>query len=133
MPAPVIPSSRTPGRLAGFGLLALSLIPLAAASRLSEATRPLVLCGLKALTGLPCPLCGGIRATAALARGAPLEAFLWNPAAVLLHAGFLLTGLLVASGKKPPSWLQEGGSPAFFRGALLLLLMNWIYLVAAGR
>lgn len=119
--------------MAGLGLLALSAVPLALLARLgAESSRPFVFCAMKALSGLPCPFCGGIRATAALARGAPLEALFWNPAAVLLHAGLLLTGVLVATGRTPP-WLRAGRSETVFRGALVVLSANWVWLVVTGR
>ena len=77
------------GRHQGFALLALSAISLGVSVLLRELAGDVTLCGVKALSGLPCPFCGGVRATAALGRGALVEAFGWNPALTLLHAGMV--------------------------------------------
>ena len=46
----------------------------------------LPLCGFRHVTGLPCPLCGGTRACAALANGNFLEAWQFNPGLMALLA-----------------------------------------------
>ena len=92
----------------------------------------MTLCGFKAFVGLPCPLCGGVRATAALGRGAFAEAVAWNPAVVLLHAGMLGSGLALVLDREPP-WLAPGRQGWVFRAAAVTLLVNWVYLVGAGR
>lgn len=54
------------------------------------------LCAFKHLTGMPCPLCGGVRVCAALARGDVSSAWLLNPgllpvlAVAALHGGLVL-------------------------------------------
>lgn len=120
------------GRHQGLALLALSAISLGAAVLLRDLAPDVNLCGVKALSGLPCPFCGGVRATAALGRGALAEAFVWNPAIVLLHAGLLVSGLALVAGRTPP-WLAPGRPGWVFRAAAVTLLANWVYLVAAGR
>jgi hypothetical protein len=67
---------------------ALPLVALAAAPRII-ALGELPLCAFKHLSGLPCPLCGGLRACAALAQGDVA-------AALAVNAG-LLPLLLVAA------------------------------------
>lgn len=69
-------------RLAGaavFGLAAASLAFVA----LWRPSGPNA-CAFHALTGLWCPLCGGIRATHALLNGNIVEALHWNSVAVVL-------------------------------------------------
>lgn len=69
-------------RLAGaavFGLAAASLAFVA----LWRPSGPNT-CAFHALTGLWCPLCGGIRATHALLNGNIVEALHWNSVAVVL-------------------------------------------------
>ena len=56
-------------------------------------------CGLRALTGMPCPLCGGTHACAALVQGDWAAAWAANPGAlVLLLWLVLLAGQAVVEG-----------------------------------
>lgn len=116
----------------GIALLALSAISLGAAFLLRDLAPDVTLCGVKTLTGLPCPFCGGVRATAALGAGALGEAFAWNPAVTVLHAGMLGSGAALIFGGAPP-WLTPGRQRFWFRAALVVLLVNWLYLIAVGR
>lgn len=120
------------GRHQGLALLALSLISLGAAALLRDLAPDVTLCGVKALSGLPCPFCGGVRATAALGRGSLLEAFAWNPAVTLLHAGMLTSGAALILGRTP-AWLTPGRQRFVFRAAVVILLANWLYLIGVGR
>ena len=116
----------------GLALLALSLVSLGAAALLRDLAPDVTLCGVKTLTGLPCPFCGGVRATAALGQGSLPEAFAWNPAVVLLHAGMLTSGAALVLGRTPP-WLTPERQRLVFRGLVVILIANWVYLVAVGR
>ncbi len=116
----------------GLALLALSLVSLGAAALLRDLAPDVTLCGVKALSGLPCPFCGGVRATAALGQGSLPEAFAWNPAVVLLHAGMLTSGAALVLGRMPP-WLTPERQRLVFRGLVVILIANWLYLVAVGR
>ena len=116
----------------GFALLALSALSLGVAVLLGNVLSGVPLCGVKALSGLPCPFCGGVRATAALAGGSPVEAFAWNPAVTLLHAGMFASGVFLILGRTP-AWLVPERQRLVFRAALVILLANWIYLIAVGR
>ena len=120
------------GRHQGLALLALSLVSLGAAALLRDLAPDVTLCGVKALSGLPCPFCGGVRATAALGQGSLLEAFAWNPAVTLLHAGMLTSGAALVLGRTP-EWLTPERQQFVFRAVLVILLANWLYLVAVGR
>lgn len=116
----------------GLALLALSAISMGAAALLRDVAPGVTLCGVKALSGLPCPFCGGVRATAALGQGALLQAFAWNPAVVVLHAGLLAGGFALVAGREPP-WLAPGRQGWVLRAAAATLLANWVYLVVVGR
>ena len=120
------------GRHQGFALLALSAISLGVSVLLRELAGDVTLCGVKALSGLPCPFCGGVRATAALGRGALVEALGWNPALTLLHAGTVISGAALVLGVTPP-WFAPDRQRFVFRAAIAILLVNWVYLVIAGR
>ncbi len=56
-------------------------------------------CGFRALTGVPCPLCGGTHACAALVQGDLAAAWAASPGALLLLVWLvLLAGQAVAEG-----------------------------------
>lgn len=120
------------GRHQGLALLALSLISLGAAVLLRDLAPDVTLCGVKKLTGLPCPFCGGVRATAALGQGSLPEAFAWNPAVTLLHAVMLTSGAALVLGRTP-AWLTPERQQFVFRAVVVILLANWLYLIAVGR
>ena len=120
------------GRHQGLALLALTLISLGVAALLRDVAPDITLCGVKKLTGLPCPFCGGVRATAALGQGSLAEALAWNPAVTLLHAGMLTSGAALVLGRTPP-WLTPERNRFVFRAILVILLANWLYLVVVGR
>ncbi len=93
------------------------------------------LCPLHAATGLPCPLCGGTRATVHLASLDPLAALAMNPlVAVGLPALALVLGLRLLTAR----WIRLEGPPtrrrairnAAIAAAALLVLANWGYLLA---
>jgi hypothetical protein len=116
----------------GVALLTLTAISLGASLLLRDAAPDVTLCGVKALAGLPCPFCGGVRATAALGSGALVEAFAWNPAVTVLNGGMLASGVALLLGRTP-WWLAPGRERLVFRAAAIVLLVNWVYLVGVGR
>lgn len=114
-------SAGRPWRLA-IGLLLPAGVALAP-SFLALGDIPL--CAFKHLTGLPCPLCGGIRACAALAQGDVAQALLLNPglmpvlALATLHSGLLMAQAvsgrrLLAPGSLTRAWQWAGASLLFF-------------------
>lgn len=56
--------------------------------------RPRTVCVLRALTGVPCPLCGGTTAAVEVGRGDLLAGLRASPAAVLGAAGLVVAPLL---------------------------------------
>ncbi len=83
------------------------------------------LCAFKHLTGIPCPLCGGIRACAALAQGDVAAAILMNPglmpvlALAAVHSGLLVAQAvggqrLLAPGTLTRAWQWAGAALLFF-------------------
>jgi Protein of unknown function (DUF2752) len=80
-------------RRLGLLLVAGGCLPFAAGALVGEDGTGLPACPLRALTGLPCPLCGATRAFALAARG---DARVWqfNAAWVLLAAAAVLAGAL---------------------------------------
>jgi hypothetical protein len=85
------------------------------------------LCAFKHLTGMPCPLCGGVRTCAALAQGDLAGALAINAgllpllAVAALHSGLLLAEAICGRQLAPPAalslvWKLVGG----------VLLLSWL-------
>lgn len=67
--------------------------------------RPATLCLLRAVTGIPCPLCGGTTAAAQVGAGDLAAALRSSPLAVLGTALVTLRPLTRARPARPPSYL----------------------------
>ncbi len=87
----------------------------------------LPLCGFRHLTGIPCPLCGGTRACAALADGNFLAAWQLNPGLmvllVLAAVHSVQLGVEAWTGRRVQRWRM--GADAW-RAALVVLLASWV-------
>jgi hypothetical protein len=87
----------------------------------------LPLCGFRHVTGLPCPLCGGTRACAALANGSFLEALQLNPGLMVLltlaAAHSVQLGFEAWTGRRVQRWRM--GADAW-RAGLVVLLAGWV-------
>ena len=97
----------------------------------------LTLCTLKAVTGIPCPTCGGTRSVAHLARLDLAGAWAMNPLVTVLV-------LVLVPWALADAWLWTRGkaldlsfsapAAAVLRVlAVAVVLGNWLYLVLAGR
>ncbi len=88
----------------------------------------LPLCGFRHVTGLPCPLCGGTRACAALADGNFLAAWQLNPGLMvvlaLAAAHSLQLGFEAWIGRRVLRW--RIGADAW-RAGLVVLLAGWVF------
>src|SRR5688572_13957974 len=90
-------------------------------------------CRFHALTGVPCPTCGGTRAVAQALHGDLLGAFAASPlvfAAVLLAASALLLRALTA--RRLHLRLERGEGVLAWTVAGALVAAHWAYLVARG-
>ena len=98
---------------------------------------PLSLCAWKALLGIPCPTCGTTRALACLAHFDLAGAFAMNPlasAAAFLIAAWAASDVALLPFRRALV-VDVGAVPANVLRALAAtaVVVNWIYLVAAGR
>ncbi|MES2581663.1 MAG: DUF2752 domain-containing protein [Pseudomonadota bacterium] len=86
----------------------------------------LSLCGFRHVTGLPCPLCGGTRACAALADGNFLAAWQLNPGLMVLlalaAAHSVQLGVEAWTGRRVQRWRIGAGA---WRAGLAVLLLGW--------
>lgn len=96
-------------------------------------------CLLRRWTGLPCPACGTVRALKALARGNGLEAWRLQPLATSLFLLAAMYGLyaLISTllGWRRLRWehAPRGAGLCVIGIFLLLGILNWLYLLLAGR
>ena len=116
----------------GIGALAAAAVWALGLDRI-----PLTLCLFKAMTGLPCPTCGGTRALGRLAAGDVAGAVAMNPLAALgaaALAAWALADLVLLSSGRAVSLEVSGPAGRALRVAVpAALLLNWLDLVAAGR
>lgn len=119
--------------LAGPGLVLLG----AAARFLPEGRRPV--CLTHAVTGFPCPGCGSYRALGLFMEGRWLEAWFMQPLMTLLYTAVVLLSLAAAAAwlfriPVPPAHYQARRRAGLLIAlGVLALLVNWIYLLSAGR
>jgi hypothetical protein len=79
---------------------------------------PEVACPLRALTGIPCPLCGMTRAIIAAAHGHAGQSLAFNPGGVIL---LLLAVVAIVR----PAWLARLQLPAWSLLAIIGALWAW--------
>lgn len=118
--------------LAGLGTLGLFMTAVLHVERLG-----LTICMLKAVSGIPCPTCGGTRALAHLARLDFAGALALNPLVVLGFAAVipwaLVDLLLLSRGRALDIEMNATGARWIGLTAAAALALNWFYLLAAGR
>lgn len=112
--------------LGATGILALAwlLLPV-----------PVPVCAFHAITGVPCPACGGTRCIRSLLSGHAMAAFAWNPlvfvsafvaAAYALYAG---AATVLRLPRIRVRALSSRETNAVRVGAALIVGANWLYLV----
>lgn len=97
---------------------------------------PVFPCVFKEVTGAACPTCGSTRSLVYLSRFDTLSAFRYNPLVFLgvtVFSLWILYGFyMVVSGKKIQVTLSKNEGRIVRWGILVLVLLNWAYLIAAG-
>jgi hypothetical protein len=98
---------------------------------------PFVFCAFKQLTRLPCPTCGGTRALGRLAAFDLRGAFVMNPLAVVFAGVVALWAvgdlLLLPRRRSLRLTIRPDLAMPVRIAVLLVALLNWAYLVLAGR
>jgi hypothetical protein len=116
----------------GFGALGVVAVGLLGLDRI-----PLVLCGFKAMTGLPCPTCGSTRVLGRVAACDFLGALAMNPLATGIGVVVVLWGLgeLLLLRRQEALSVEAGprAGRVLWVCAGLAVLANWVWLVISGR
>ena len=133
---PSLPATTASHRRRAAIWLGVSISLIAGAWMISNVNLPVPPCGLKTLTGVPCPFCGGTRSAAALAQFDVVAALRWNPmvtAGLLLAAGLSLFAMVLPYDSPLRRGWRRLVRPAVRRFgwpvALGLAAANWIYLL----
>ena len=118
-------------------LLGLAAVAIMAARWFPFSALP-PLCSFKAITGLPCLSCGMTRSWVHLVHGRIEESWLMSPLGLVLCIATLVAatyGVLRSLGAMPALRvdLSRGGTIAFRTTIVLIVLLNWGYVVSAGR
>ena len=130
-------SARPDGVPLGAIFLAIAALGAAAVAVLHLDRLPIVFCVFRASTGIPCLTCGATRAAGLLATGDLAGALAMNPLATLAALALVPWGLadlaLLARGR---ALSVEFAPPAAWAAralAVTAVVVNWGYLIAAGR
>ncbi|REE97538.1 DUF2752 domain-containing protein [Thermomonospora umbrina] len=100
------------------GAMAVAAVAVAWIHRVND---PGVLCPLRALTGIPCPLCGGTTVFIELGAGHPVRAAAANPVVLVAAAGLAVAPL----GPGGRWWALRPGTRARLLGAALVASELW--------
>ena len=98
---------------------------------------PILVCLFRAATGLPCLTCGATRALGDLVAGDVSGAFAMNPLATLGAFALIPWGIgdlaLMTRGRALSLEVAPPAARALRVVAVLAVVANWAYLIAAGR
>ena len=119
--------------VAAAAIAALLALFVVAALPIGDEGSPVV-CPFRAVTGLPCPFCGFLRAARLIAEGRIGSAFAMNPLdAALLLVGLPLTAALWLANLTGGVALRFALSPKERRvawgGAAIILAANWAFVL----
>jgi len=119
-------------RVAGLGVLGCAVVGLLHLDHL-----PWTVCFFKAATGLPCPACGTTRALGRFFALDVAGALSMNPLAALGFMALLAWGLADAAaracGRKLSFQLSPDAKRVLTVTAVVLLAVNWAYLISVAR
>lgn len=123
-----------PGRQLAFLWGGAALFCAAAAPFARDLAAGAPVCAFRAITGIPCPTCGGTRALLALARLDLGAALAWNPLVTLGVAAFFFGGLVALVRALRGQGVPDPAPPRWAGAAAgLALAANWAFVFLAGR
>lgn len=98
---------------------------------------PIVMCPFKAITGLPCPGCGGIRASQSILKGDFMSALQTNPLSCLFILFFIMMIFWsLYDGYKKQNTLLDFLTKKWNKYVILtcfiIILSNWIWNIYKG-
>lgn len=123
--------ARTSDRWLGIYAGAVSLMLVGAAPLAASAASLMPPCPFRSVTGFPCPACGATHAVVALSRLDGSGALAANPLVTIGALALILGGLAAGTAallRRPlrePRW-----TPLWRWSALLLVLLNWVWVLA---
>lgn len=124
----------TPGRQLAFLWGGAALFCAAAAPFARDLAAGAPACAFRAISGVPCPTCGGTRALLALAQLDLGAALAWNPLVTLGVAVFFAGGLVALVRALRGQGVPDLPPPRWAGGAAgLALAANWAFVVLTGR
>lgn len=116
----------------GVGLLGVATVGLLHLDRL-----PFTVCFFKMMTGVPCPACGSTRALGRLFTLDVAGALAMNPlatlAALALFAWGLLDLALLPARRALSLEVSDTAARTLRVAAVAAIVLNWAFLIAAGR
>lgn len=123
-----------PGRQLAFLWGGAALVCAAAAPLAGDLAAGAPACAFRALTGVPCPTCGGTRALLALVRLDAGAALAWNPLVTVAALVFALGGLVALARALGGKGVPDPAPPRWAGGAAALALAaNWAFVILEGR
>jgi hypothetical protein len=130
--------ARLNGLPLGAIFLGIAVAGTAAVALLGLDRLPIAVCTFRAVTGLPCLTCGATRAAARLAFGDVAGAFAMNPLATAGALALVPWGIadlaLMTRGRALVVEVARPAAAWALRGlAVAAVVVNWAYLVVAGR
>lgn len=121
----------------GAIFLAMGTVAALAVAVLHLDRLPIFVCLFRAATGLPCLTCGATRALADLVAGDVSGALAMNPLATLMAFALVPWGIgdlvLMTRGHAVSLEVAPGVARVLRVVAVLAVIGNWAYLLAAGR
>ncbi len=133
---PTPPSANRRAHALTAGLLGVGLVALTVMAFLPDDPEPeppgapRTVCGLRRLTGVPCPGCGMTRGMVALVRGEGRRAVVFHPLSPILAAALLAflgrSAYMAITGRSAWAWLPRA-VPWLLGGSVAALVGLWVW------